>query len=298
VNTWNSRPNAFSAIWSPDGIQAARLGLGPQAFDAMKRMLSSYQGYSNGLPSNRDLGVFEYIGTHLSVMNESMLHSYHDTIRVFPAAPGNTFNGKFSLLAKGGFLVSSEIEAGETKYIGIKSLYGKPSVVVNPWASQQVQVRKIADGSIATTTSAATISFTTEADQVYVIERTTKPLGNFSFVQVTATANWSEKSLFGPRLGSGQGQPSDATNKNLRVQESLQRNRISIICQRHGFALRIVGSGPYQVSIMTLSGRTLSTISGRGDATYMLGRNICGAGAVLVQVRDAAGSRTERMVLR
>ena len=41
----------------------------------------------------------------------------------------------------GGFLVSSEREGGETKYVGIKSLNGSPAKIVNPWGTQPVQVR-------------------------------------------------------------------------------------------------------------------------------------------------------------
>ena len=91
----------------------------------MKTMLQKYQNYPNGMTNNTN-GVFEYLGVHLSAMNESLLQCYNDKIRVFPAVPtDSSFVGKFTLLAKDGFLVSSEREAGEIKYVGLKSLYGK-----------------------------------------------------------------------------------------------------------------------------------------------------------------------------
>ena len=69
-------------------------------------MLQKYQSYPNGMTNNTN-GVFEYLGVHLSVMNESLLQSYNDKIRVFPALPKDAaFVGRFTLLAKGGFLVS------------------------------------------------------------------------------------------------------------------------------------------------------------------------------------------------
>ncbi|MEK8106198.1 glycoside hydrolase family 95-like protein [Micromonospora sp. M12] len=110
---------------------------------------------------------------HLTAMNESLLQSYNDKIRVFPAVPtDSSFVGKFTLLAKDGFLVSSEREAGEVKYVGLRSQYGKTAWVVNPWGSQEVRVRRTSDNAVLTTTSAAEISFATAANTVYVVERT------------------------------------------------------------------------------------------------------------------------------
>ena len=49
-------------------------------------MLQRYQNYPNGMTNNTN-GVFEYLGVHLAAMNETLLQSYNDKIRVFPAAP-------------------------------------------------------------------------------------------------------------------------------------------------------------------------------------------------------------------
>jgi hypothetical protein len=214
VNSWTSRPNPYSNIWSPDAIQAARLGMGDNVLDGMKRMLASYQSYPNGFTNNSN-GVFEFVGVHLLAMNESLLQSYDDTIRVFPALPNNsTFSTAFTLLARGGFLVSSERESGETKYVGIKSLYGSQAVLVNPWQGQQVQVRKTSDNSIALITSGSLVSFPTAVNGVYVVERSAKTLSAYTFAQLTATANGSAKTMSyngtTVTLGSGQGNPVTA----------------------------------------------------------------------------------------
>ena len=195
VNTWNARPFPYGNVWSNDAVQAARLGLGDQAFQGMRTMLQKYQNYPNGLTANTN-GVFEYLGVHLTAMNESMLQSYNDKINVFPAAPtDSTFTGKFTLLAKDGFLVSSEREAGETKYVGIKSLYGKQATVVNPWSGQQIRVRRASDNAILATTTAATVSFATAANTVYVVERVAKPLTSYATTRLTGSANQGPKSL-------------------------------------------------------------------------------------------------------
>jgi alpha-L-fucosidase 2 len=195
VNTWNARPFPYGNVWSNDAIQAARLGLGDQAFQGMRTMLQKYQNYPNGFTNNTN-GVFEYHGVNLSVMNESLLQSYNDKIRVFPALPNDgSFNSKFTLLAKDGFQVSSEREAGEIKYVGLKSLYGKTARLVNPWGGQQVRVRRVSDNATLLTTSSGEFTFATAANTVYVVERTAKPLDSYSYTQLTGTANQNAKSL-------------------------------------------------------------------------------------------------------
>ncbi|WP_246466685.1 glycosyl hydrolase family 95 catalytic domain-containing protein [Allocatelliglobosispora scoriae] len=197
LNTWNVRPNPYSNVWANDAVQAARLGLGDQALSGMKLMLQRYQNYPNGMTNNTN-GVFEYLGVHLTALNESLMQSYNDKIRVFPAVPGDSsFVGKFTLLAKDGFVVSSEREAGEIKYVGLKSLYGKDARVVNPWGTQQVRVRRTGDNAIITTSTAAEVTFATAANTVYVLERVAKPLTGYTSVQLSGTANQGPKSLSG-----------------------------------------------------------------------------------------------------
>lgn len=209
VNTWNARPFPYGNVWSNDAVQAARLGLGDQTYQGMRTMLQKYQNYPNGMTSNTN-GVFEYLGVHLSAMNEALMQSYNDKIRVFPAAPGDSsFVGRFTLLAKDGFLVSSEREAGEVKYVGLRSLYGKQATVVNPWSGQQVRVRRASDGSIVTTTSGGEVSFATAANTVYVVERTAKPLGSYSPARLSGTANQNAKTLTG--TGSALGIPGQGS---------------------------------------------------------------------------------------
>ncbi|MER7279363.1 carbohydrate-binding protein [Dactylosporangium sp. NPDC000244] len=208
--SWNARPNPYSNVWANDAVQAARLGLGDQALAGMKLMLQRYQNYPNGMTNNTN-GVFEYLGVHLAATNESLLQSYDDRIRVFPAAPGDAgFSGKFTLLAKDGFLVSSEREGNETKYVGLKSLYGKPARVVNPWGTQEIRVRRASDNAVLTTSTAGEVTFATAANTVYIVERTARPLTSYTQTRLTGTANTGVKTLAGTAstLGTaGAGQP-------------------------------------------------------------------------------------------
>jgi alpha-L-fucosidase 2 len=218
INTWNVRPHPYGNVWSNDHVHAARLGLGPQAQAGMKTMLQKYQNYPNGMTNNTN-GVYEYVGIHLDAMNESLMQSYNDKIRVFPAIPSDSnFVGKFTLLAKDGFLVSSEREAQETKYVGIRSQYGKQARVVNPWGTQQIRVRRTSDNAIITTVSAAEVTFATAANTTYVVERVAKPLTSYAATTLTGSANQGVKTLSGTAstLGLGAaGQPGLVNDTDL-----------------------------------------------------------------------------------
>ena len=203
LTAYNNRPFPYGNVWAPDAIQAARLGLGDDAYDGMQQMLQTYQNYPNGFTNNTN-GMFEYQGVHLAAMNEQLLQSYGGLIRVFPAQPSDTtFVSSFTLLAEGGFLVSSERDNGGIKYVGIDSQLGNTATVVNPWSGQQIDVRDMATNSVILTTSAAQFSFATSANTVYVIERTGTPFSSYSHVQLTASQNNSEKTMGANVLGAG-----------------------------------------------------------------------------------------------
>ena len=195
IQTWNVRPHPYGNVWSNDHVHAARLGLGAQALAGMRTMLQKYQNHPNGMTTNTN-GVFEYLGIHLVAMNESLMQSYDDKIRVFPAVTGDG-SYKFTLLAKDGFLVSSEREAQETKYVGLRSLHGKPARVVNPWGNQEIRVRRASDNAVLATTSAAEVGFATAANTTYVVERTAKPLSSYTSTTLTGQPNNDVKSLSG-----------------------------------------------------------------------------------------------------
>src|SRR5262249_22017456 len=126
----------------------------------------------------------------------SLLQSYNDKIRVFPALPTDaTLVPRFTLLARGGFLVSSEKEGSDIKYVGVKSLYGNPIDVINPWGTTAIQVRKIADNTITLTASAAEFQFNADVNGIYVIERTSKKLDSYTYSHLTGTPQTDARSL-------------------------------------------------------------------------------------------------------
>src|SRR5277367_3628483 len=135
----------------------------------MRLMIQTYQIYPNGLTEN-PAGRFEYLGTHLSAINESLLQSYNRKIRIFPAIPQG-FAGRFTLLARGGFLVTSEWHDGSAEYVLIKSLRGNDVAVENPWQNESVRIRRLADNATILASAGNEFSFRTCPDAIYLIER-------------------------------------------------------------------------------------------------------------------------------
>ena len=197
LDGWMRRPYPYSNIWANDPIQAARLGLGDETLKGMKHLISTYQSYPNGLTNDAN-GNFEYLGTHLSAINESLLQSYNDRIRVFPAPPSDPgFVGKFTLLAQGGFLVSSEYDSGRIKYVALKSLYGNPVTLENPWGSETVRVSRAVGNIELLTTAQRELTFDTSSNTVYLVEQLVRPVRGYRHKQLSGKANDDAKRLTG-----------------------------------------------------------------------------------------------------
>jgi alpha-L-fucosidase 2 len=77
-------------------------------------------------------------------VNEMLLQSWDQTIRVFPATPAE-WPAAFTLRATGGFMVSSERErGGPAKYVLITSELGNECRLANPWPGQAVSLKQVA----------------------------------------------------------------------------------------------------------------------------------------------------------
>lgn len=263
IQSYRTRPFAYTEIWSPDAIQAARLGLGDNAFTDLKQMQTKHQDRSNGLVSNTN-GVFDFVGLVIPSINEMMLQSHNDTIRVFPALPAATgLVARFSLLATGGFLVTSEKEAGDVKYVGVKSLHGGEAVVFNPWGTAAIQVRSLPEDELVASGTSSSIAFPTVAGTSYVIERVATPFSGFAFSKLTGSGNWSAKQMtHGGKtvsLGSGSGTPLGAEPRGAAVP------RLGDLRWRAGF-LEVRGIEDGRLEILDPKGRSRMLDVHRGSA--------------------------------
>lgn len=180
VNMINHRSPSVNAI-SPEPIVAARIGMGNNVLNMMHNGIRRLQHFPQGLFYNIDhwynLSLYmdslktpditaqrDYIHdarshypnklpakpfiqcgleTHSiygAAINEMLLQSNEGKIRVFPAVPDN-WATSFTLLARGAFVVSSEIgNDGTIPGVYIESRKGNICRVVNPWPGIEVTV--------------------------------------------------------------------------------------------------------------------------------------------------------------
>ena len=160
--------------WDPVPIVMARLGLAKELADNLEQFPERWQFFVNGWghissevkedgngtsyfktnlvnvvgsPNGEKVPIPAWPFRHMSMeamsvlataMNESLLQSYDGTIRIFPAFSGRK-TARFTLHAQGGFVISSEIKAGEVQWVLIKSLHGNPCKLELPWTKAILQ---------------------------------------------------------------------------------------------------------------------------------------------------------------
>jgi hypothetical protein len=66
-------------------------------------------------------------------LQEMLLQSHEDAIRILPATP-STWSGLFRFAARGGFLVSACFSEGIPVLVEIESLGGRPLAIHHPWS--------------------------------------------------------------------------------------------------------------------------------------------------------------------
>ena len=129
-----------------------------------------------------------------ATINEMLLQGHGGTIRVFSAMPRG-WEGKFTLHAAGGFVVTSEMANGRVKYVAVRSTLGGACSIMNPWGKKEKA--RVMDYSANKELSAPSrereISFDTKRGGVYVLERTSASLSTFRKEMLSGSPNRGPK---------------------------------------------------------------------------------------------------------
>ncbi|GHV14858.1 hypothetical protein FACS1894219_11370 [Clostridia bacterium] len=107
---------------------------------------------------------------------DRLINSRSGRIHLFSCVPDGSTIAFKNMLARGAFVVSSELVSGTVTYISLKSINGGEAVVVNPFGSDNLTVYDITADSVQTHTIAPHASgdgivFDTEAGHKYEIRR-------------------------------------------------------------------------------------------------------------------------------
>lgn len=127
-----------TAIRTP--IVVVRAGRGQELPAVLERYTAAFAPLPNGMSlfEGPTAPSVEHLGLLTTTLQEALLQSVSarpgepEVLRVFPAWPLE-WDGSFRLLARGGFLVTSEIRKGHVEYIEIQSRLGEECRLRNPW---------------------------------------------------------------------------------------------------------------------------------------------------------------------
>jgi len=180
--TYQFRPNKEVADWSFDPIQAARLHLGSEVADSLRKITETSQHFINGfahLGATDQDGEFyvEQTGVVAGALAESLVQDYDGTLRIAPAIPpGWNFDG--SVFVHGRTRVDVQVRNGAVNTVGLEVHQAQSIRLRNPWPGSSLRVRDAQSGreiSITSPANSPEIVFATTAGYCYLIERTGQP---------------------------------------------------------------------------------------------------------------------------
>lgn len=127
---WHSYKNSLQGYsFTGGGSIYAMMGNGDKAVSYLNQLLDSYVK-----PNTMYLETGPVIETPLtavSTIQDLLIQSWGDKVRIFPAIPNSWKDVSFeNLRAEGAFLISAVRKNGETQWVRIKSLAGEPCVIM------------------------------------------------------------------------------------------------------------------------------------------------------------------------
>ncbi len=131
-----------------------------------------------------DFSVGKGAASTAEIINEMLLQSQGNVIRVFPAWDSEVGDAAFfSLRARGAFLVSAEMRDKETAYVLIRSIKGNVCRICNPFG-EKVRVRNLETGKVVDISfEKENIVFETQVQHEYVVESIERPLESFPIIE-------------------------------------------------------------------------------------------------------------------
>lgn len=253
-NTIGALTNAWGGGNAPATFYAAaaRVGYNPSTILTNLHDEATNQSYSN-MAIHHSGGGIENINVTTSGLDEMLLQSFQNDVKVFADWPSGT-NAKFGdLLAYGDFLVSSSKAANSVQYIRAVSQKGGNFVFTNPWSGNVEVYRNgtdtgaVSGSKITVATSAGdTLDLAPAGTALATIQsELTQPLGTSSssgfssgFESSDPALTWSDTvdttgggiaavggiccSLTGPEAGERSGETSHTGSGSLMYSGSGQ----------------------------------------------------------------------------
>ncbi|MCK4590500.1 MAG: hypothetical protein KAT86_02000, partial [Candidatus Latescibacteria bacterium] len=176
------KPNGFFSLWACMILSA----------EEKRREVIVDKGFGVWVSTTREgrerQPVFLESGSgFINAIDEMLLQSYDGVIRLFPAIPASWKRARVAgLRAVGGFLVCSEFNQSEVKYVSVESLAGYKCQVISPWPDQGIRVRDLtAKEEVEFEKHAGKVIFDTLKGHLYILERVNQPIDSFPMKAIT-----------------------------------------------------------------------------------------------------------------
>ncbi len=131
---------------------------------------------------------FEGMSNLCCAMNETLLQSHNGVIRIVPAISKEQ-NSKFTLHARGGFIVSGESQNGKLKWAHLKCNSANHCVIQNPWGKCSL----FCNGKYLKTLTSKKIEFDAKANQQLVLLPGVQKSLRFTVTKENCKANEAKK---------------------------------------------------------------------------------------------------------
>ncbi|MCU0981438.1 MAG: discoidin domain-containing protein, partial [Pirellulaceae bacterium] len=205
-NTFLNRPvPGMGNGWEPAAICAARLGLADEAAKLVLAHMNSNLRFNSGgwySPTGimfagmmPDVPYFDSPGVNNQAIQEMALQTHDGVLRIAPAWPAR-WQAQFRLLARGGFMVTAELDRGQVRYALIESQRGGCCTLANPWPDTALVACSSRE---VLRSNERLLTFETQAGKSYRLERASAPLSAMPFARLSPKANAGPK-FIGSRL--------------------------------------------------------------------------------------------------
>ncbi|MFC1601380.1 glycoside hydrolase family 95-like protein [Candidatus Sumerlaeota bacterium] len=158
--SWFGDGNAFPTIYP----MAARVGVDPTELLRRLTIECENKAMPNGLTHHAGGGLEDANGV-TSTLNEMLMQSHEEVVRLFPVWPKTKDAAFCRLRAHGAFLVSAEYREGCVQYAVIESERGVDCTVHNPWEAAAIYC----DDKLVAEASEARFTFRTEIGKRYLL---------------------------------------------------------------------------------------------------------------------------------
>lgn len=229
--TYRQRVYPQDKDWGMDSTWAARLGQADEVKRLLLKGIQDFQIFPNGFTVHRtgreavrqQSFYNEWGGVLTTGLQEALVQSYDGVVQVAPAWPAD-WDVAGSVQIEGGHRISTEVEDGLPKLVGIQAGGEESLQFRNPWPGQQFRVVDERTGrTVVAPTTAGIVTVPVLPSHSYVVERTAVPVSSFDFAPLTGQPADAVKTVGTRMLGVRASEPpllSDLVT--VRTPEKLQ----------------------------------------------------------------------------